>query len=123
MDTIEPGEFDLIIGDLPFVSARADDEEERAFFDMRHKEHETLFKAVRGNRWLAPRGCLVTAFSTLGGPNDVRAFEGLIRQAELTPVLRTTLYESGYGWMVYVLMRAEEVSPDDYWWGRLVTRA
>ena len=67
---------------------------------------------------LAEDGLLVTAFSSLGGPEDIAGFERHITDNSLQVIQRVEFYESGYMWMVYVLMRKEsyEACGDRLWW-------
>src|SRR5207237_436932 len=64
-----PNDFDVVIAELPFVDALAPEESDRAFYDMEHREHRTLFAALGTNktkkRWLKQNGFLVTSFSGL----------------------------------------------------------
>lgn len=110
-DQIRPSEgeldiqADLIVADLPFVDARPRNLEEAGYLDLGHRTHETLFCAVRKGRYLTKEGLIVTAHSTLGGAEDVYAFETLIDSNDLNIIERCEFMEQGIGWHVYVLKR------------------
>jgi hypothetical protein len=116
-------EFDLVVADLPFCDAKPEDEPDRAFFDLGHREHRALFKALTGAgpngiRW-KQGGRLVTSFSTLGGPEDVARFEKLIADNHLAVLQRHCFNEADFMWMVYVLTRRSDfdstAAAADYW--------
>lgn len=113
------GSFDVIIADLPFVDSKPTSSPDRAYLDLDHRAHLTLFKMVSSNKELLKKnGCLLTAFSTLGGPSDVMRFEEMITKNGLKIVQTFTFFESDVGWVVYILMREKEVG-DRFWWDRL----
>ena len=113
--------FDLVIGDLPFVSARDGDKEDIRFLDPGHMKHQALLAVVSQSKLLGSGGIFITAFSTLGGPEDVASFEGYIRQRELQVVQRIDFFEADYMWMVYVIMRKDDFAAGgkNFWWERL----
>lgn len=120
--------FDAVIADLPYCDALPENNEERAFLDMGHREHRTLFSAIKSNKWLARKGTLITSLSSLGGTNDVIAFERLVDEFGLLVLQKFYFYEAKYMWIVYVLKRKVDLpeynSPqfdlaDSYWQNRL----
>jgi 16S rRNA G966 N2-methylase RsmD len=115
------GPFDLIIGDLPFLDACDGGRNDMRFLDPKHSSHQNLFRAVQDERWLNRNGWLVTSFSSLGGPEDVAAFERFIRNNNLHVVQCFDFYEAGYMWMVYAIKRAKDflAEGDRFWWNRL----
>ncbi len=119
--------FDLVIADLPYVDAEPKCDLDRAYFDTAHREHQALFTGIAGGKWLRPGGRLVTSFSTLGGPEDVARFERMIAdRAPGAPRLKVTqkfsFCESGYVWMVYVIMKENAFDQTRYWWEALHAR-
>jgi hypothetical protein len=106
--------FEVIIADLPFVDARPSRNEERAFLDMAHREHETLFREIQKGRWLRSHGKIITSLSSLGGTNDVISFERLTAKFGLKVIQKFYFHEGDYMWIVYVLMRKDDVT-DSYW--------
>jgi len=115
------GQFNVIIADLPFVDVKEDMAKDPRFFDPKHEAHEALFKAVASNNWLANGGKLITAFSSLGGPDDVLRFERLIEDNKLKIVQRVDFHEADYLWIVHVIMKKDDVG-NDFWWSRLNAR-
>lgn len=120
--------FDAVIADLPYCDALPENNEERAFLDMGHREHRTLFSAIKAGKWLAKKGTLITSLSSLGGTNDVVAFERLVDEYGLLVLQKFYFYEAKYMWIVYVLKRKEDLSEynqakydlaDSYWQNRL----
>lgn len=119
IDTQSP--FDAIIADLPFVDATAEGDLERAFLDCGHRNQQALFALVgrdKNHKWLKAKGRLITCFSNLGGSEDVAQFEEMIAKEDLKVIQTFSFHEAGYVWMVYVIMRKEEVA-NDFWWKEL----
>lgn len=116
------GKFKTIIADLPFVDVREDLGNDQRFFDPKHKAHRTLFMAVNKNEWLADGGRLITAFSSLGGPDDISRFECLIADNDLQIVQRVDFHESSYLWIVHVIVKKTDFEKhnDQYWWKKLL---
>ncbi|MEW8287511.1 MAG: hypothetical protein AB2697_16130 [Candidatus Thiodiazotropha endolucinida] len=114
------GNFDLIIADLPFVHAkkRPDEIADLRFLDFNHQLHQALMWIIHNTDILAPDGLLVTAFSSLGGPEDIAEFERHIRNNSLQVIQRVDFYESDYMWMVYTLMKIDDYEGhgDRLWW-------
>ena len=113
------GQFKVIIADLPFVDVKESLAKDQRFFDPEHKAHKTLFMAVSKNNWLADNGRLITAFSSLGGPDDVLRFERLIAENDLQIVQRVDFHESNYLWIVHVIVKKADFDRDKYWWKEL----
>ena len=113
------GQFDVIIADLPFVDVKESLARDQRFFDPEHKAHRTLFMAVSKNNWLKDGGKLITAFSSLGGPDDVLRFERLIADNDLQIVQRVDFHESNYLWIVHVIVKKADYDRDRYWWNKL----
>lgn len=118
--TIEDGfsSFDLVIADLPFVHANERDESDRRFLDCDHALHQALFQATAQTKLLALNGLLITAFSSLGGPEDIAEFERHVSDNNLQVIQRVDFHESGYMWMVYALMKKNDYEKHDenLWW-------
>lgn len=114
----EFSEFDLIVGDLPFVHARQRTETDLRFLDLEHQLHQSLMWICNNSKILSEDGLLVTAFSSLGGPEDIADFERHIRENSLQVIQRVDFYESEYTWMVYVLMKKDDYDThrDRLWW-------
>ena len=110
--------FDLIVGDLPFVHAQERTKSDLRFLDLDHRLHQALMWVGAHTQLLAQNGLLVTAFSSLGGPEDIAEFERHINNNSLQVIQRVEFYESGYMWMVYVLMKNKdyEAFKDRLWW-------
>lgn len=115
--------FDLIIADLPFVHAQARTNSDLRFLDYNHDLHQALFRMLKpkDSRLLSQKGLLVTAFSSLGGGDDIAEFKRYVHENDLQITQRVDFYESGYAWMVYVLMRNEgyKLFEDKLWWKAL----
>ena len=75
--------------------------------------------AVNKNNWLDDRGRLITAFSSLGGPDDVLRFERMIADNDLQIVQRIDFHESSYLWIVHVIVKRVDFDRDKYWWKEL----
>ncbi len=126
---IDAERFDVVVADLPFCDALPHSLEERAFLDMGHREHKTLFCAIRNGKWLKDEGIVITSLSSLGGSNDVIAFERLIDDHDLLVLQKFYFYEARYMWIVYALKRKTNLSTyfeiqsnglsDKYWQERL----
>ena len=120
---VDDEKFDIVIADIPFVDALPSAKEERAFLDMGHRLHKTLFLGItKHNKWLEEKGMLITSLSSLGGWNDGIGFERLVDKCELRVMQKHCFYESEYMWIVYVLMRKADMSNVDaeaYWRSRL----
>ena len=110
--------FDLVTGDLPFVHARKRTEKDLRFLDLDHRLHQALFWVAAQTKLLTPAGLLVTAFSSLGGPEDIAEFERHLRNNALQVIQRVEFHESGYMWMVYVLMKKPgyDAYQGKLWW-------
>jgi len=110
--------FDLVIGDLPFVHAKKRIESDLRFLDLEHRLHQALLKISANANLLSQDGLLVTAFSSLGGPEDIADFERHIRDNSLQMIQRVEFYESDYMWIVYVLMKRSgfDVHGGRLWW-------
>lgn len=110
--------FDLIVGDLPFVHAQERTKSDLRFLDLDHQLHQALMWVVANTQLLAKNGLLVTAFSSLGGPEDIAEFERYIQNNSLQVIQRVEFYESGYMWMVYVLMKKDDYKTygNRLWW-------
>ncbi len=121
----EIGEFDVIIGDLPFLDVDVADlsAKDERFFDPKHQAHSLLLKAVSSTTWLRKNGVLITAFSSLGGLDDVNHFEGMIANNRLQIIQRFDFHESNVLWIVFVIMRQGEFDLNDYWWNKLKARS
>lgn len=76
--------FKMIIADLPFVYVKENLVKDQRFFDPEHKAHKTFFMGVKD--WLDDKGRIITAFSSLGGPDDVLRFERMIAENDLQTV-------------------------------------
>jgi hypothetical protein len=115
------GKFNLVLGDLPFVHARKRNDSDLRFLDHRHLLHQALMWVSTNTDLLAKDGLLVTAFSSLGGPEDIADFEKHICENSLQVIQRVDFYESEYMWMVYVLMRRGDFRAhlDRLWWNIL----
>lgn len=106
------GSFDFVIADLPFVDANEGDSR---FFDRSHLLHSKLFHYLH-HEGLDKNGRCLTAFSSLGGAGDVARFERLIVRHGLRFSHKTVFVEQGYQWIIYVLMKADDFDPSEYWW-------
>ena len=109
------GLFDVIIGDMPFVNAKLDQNSPiyQCLYDNNHDLHKLLL--TKSKDYIKESGRLYTSFSTLGGPEDVEFFENLIHKTDWHVLCKHTFFEDDYGWIVY------ELSPDKiidkrYWW-------
>lgn len=107
--------FDVVIADLPFVDACSSDQKDRAFLDIGHREHETLFAGVKNGKWLKKDGLLITALSSLGGIADVHLFEQLVARYGLAVQQKHEFQEADYMWIVYILVHKEVLDKQDYW--------
>jgi SAM-dependent methyltransferase len=114
----ELSKFDLIIGDLPFIHAEKQKDSDARFVDLNHQLHQALMWMCSKTSLLADNGLLLTSFSSLGGPEDITDFERSIRENSLQVIQRVDFYESGYMWMVYVLMKQSDYTKygDRLWW-------
>ena len=109
--------FNLIISDLPFVHAEKQKSSDNRFLDLNHRLHQALMFVCSNSSLLAQGGLLLTAFSSLGGADDITDFERHIRENELQVIQRVDFYESGLMWMVYLLMKKSDYENNErLWW-------
>ena len=108
------GIFDVIIGDIPFVNAKLDQNSpiHQCLYDNNHDLHKLLL--TKSKEYIKKSGMLYTSFSTLGGPEDVEFFEELIHNTGWRVHCKHTFFEDGYGWFVYELSQEEKS-----WWNFL----
>jgi hypothetical protein len=107
--------YDLIIADIPFVDFRDTDSR---FYDWEHRLHKALFDVVNKPNYLKETGRLITAFSSLGGGDDIAKFERTLVEKNLIFTHKEIFIESNYQWMVYSIARQEKIS-SDFWWMEL----
>lgn len=102
--------FNIILGDLPFVSAdtKKASNEEMAYYDLHHESHRSLLNLFKNAPWVAPNAILITAFSTLGGYEDTNNFTQLIQKEGLIIIQYFCYLEDDYHWIIYCLMRKED---------------
>lgn len=114
-------EFDLVIADLPFVHAVERSKSDLRFLDHRHQLHQAFFKVCSETKLISDEGIIITAFSSLGGPDDIHEFESYIHKNSLQAIQRVEFFEDGYAWIVYVLMRINTIKKhaDRFWWTQL----
>lgn len=117
----EFADFDLIVADLPFVHAEARKNADFRFLDLNHHLHQALFKVIADEKLLAQDGLLITAFSSLSGPDDIADFERHFRENDLQVIQRVDFFEADYMWMVYALMRKKDFNNHEgkLWWNVL----
>jgi len=110
--------FDLVIADLPFVHAIPRGESDQRFLDCDHELHQALFQLSTQTELLARDGLLITAFSSLGGPEDIAEFERHVSDNRLQVIQRVDFHESSYMWMVYALMKKTDYDKhnENLWW-------
>jgi hypothetical protein len=114
--------FDIVLGDLPFVSADTKNasDEELAYYDLHHSAHRALLRLFKNATWLNKEAKLITAFSTLGGYEDTSNFARMIQDEGLVVVQHFCYLENDFHWIVYCLMKKDEYDAankdkKDYW--------
>ncbi len=112
--------FDIVLGDLPFVSATtSSDENELAYYDYQHNSHRALFKIFSTAKWVNKNAVLITAFSSLGGYDDIAYFTQMIKDEKLVIVQNFCYLEAGYHWLIYCIMRESDFNAlnasGEYW--------
>lgn len=102
--------FNVILGDLPFVSADTTNasNEEMAYYDLHHDSHRILLRLFSNSNWVQKNGILITAFSTLGGYEDTNNFAQMIRDEGLVTVQYFCFLEDDYHWIIYCLMKKDD---------------
>lgn len=118
----ENNRFNIVLGDLPFVSAcvNNDSDKELAYYDLHHDSHQALLRLFKNATWTTPGAILITAFSTLGGYEDTKNFAQMIQKEGLVIVQYFCYLEKDYHWITYCLMKKEDYDTanqdgKDYW--------
>ena len=118
----ENNKFNIVLGDLPFVSACINDasDKELAYYDLHHDSHQALLRLFKNATWTAKGAILITAFSTLGGYEDTKNFAQMIQREGLVIVQYFCYLEKDYHWITYCLMKKEDYDTanqggKDYW--------
>ena len=119
----DDNKFNIVLGDLPFVSARPKDtsnKKEFAYYDLHHESHQALLRLFKNATWIAQGAILITAFSTLGGYEDTKNFAQMIQKEGLVIVQYFCYLEKEYHWITYCLMKKEDYDAanqkgKDYW--------